>query len=110
MKALFLLAAALPLFSDVEISGTLPAHLHREEFVAVDSGKWGIEVFSNGDAADLTCTYIHLNEVVLKQEHTHHCFATTNNVLPAYITVNVANNESHSVAYKVRAYSMMKLK
>jgi len=109
MKTL-LLTAALALFSDVEITSTLPAHHQRDEMTAVDSGKWGIEVYTLGDAADLTCTFSHLGQVVLKQEHTKHCFATTDNALPAYITVNVANNENHDIEYKVRAYSIVKLK
>lgn len=109
MKLAFLLLI-VPLFSDMEITSTLSAHHQRDEQVVVDSGKWNIEVFTSADASDLTCTFSHLGQVVLKQEHTRHCFATTDLVLPAYITVNVANNENHEITYKVRSYSVMKTK
>lgn len=107
MKTLLFIALTgiLPLFSNVEITSSLQSHYQRTEQVAVDSGKWGIEVLAEQKDADLTCSYSHLDKVILTQVHTNHCFATTDLVLPAYFSVNIINNGSKTINYKVRAFS-----
>lgn len=108
---LLLFISSISLFSDVEISSVLPAHHHRVEQVAVDEGHWGIEVLAeHSSQANLTCVYSHLGEVLSKQEHTNHCYISTNETLPVYLSVDVINNSSSTVHYKVRAYSLMNLK
>lgn len=104
----FILALLITLYSDVEITSTLPAHSQRTESVAVDNGAWGIEVFANGDK--LSCTYSHLGDQPIVQENVSRCYATTNTTFPAFVSVNVVNNSDRPLLYKVRGYSLMGIK
>ena len=110
MKALLLLAS-LSIFSDTTITSQLPAHSHRVEQVAIDSGrKWNVEAFVYYDMADLTCTFSHLGQTLSKQEHTYHCSLLINTDFPVYVQVDVQNNESHSITYHVQSSFQMPLK
>lgn len=109
MKALLLLAS-LFLFNNMEITSQLPPHNQRTEQVVVYTGKFSVEVFPEDHKSDISCVYWHLNEKLSTQEHTTRCFLTINSSLPAYIWIDVVNNENHMITYKVRSGSVMKLK
>lgn len=110
MKALILLAS-LSIFSDTTITSQLPAHSHRVEQVAIDSSKkWSVEVFTDNDTADLTCTFSHIGQTLSKQEHTHHCIAIINTDFPIYLQVDVQNNENHLITYHIQSSFQMPLK
>jgi hypothetical protein len=110
MKLLFALMSALAL-TETSITNSLPTHSQRIEQVAVNEGRTAIEVFTDGDKEDMTCTYRYVGVAVLKQEHVRHCYGiTTDLTIPAYIGVQIENNENHPIHYTVRASTVLPLK
>lgn len=109
MKFLILLSALA--LTETTITNSLPAHSQRIEDVAINEGRTAIEVFTDGDKEDLTCTYRYVGAAALVQRHTHHCYGITSDLtLPAYIGVQIENNENHPIHYTVRASTVLPLK
>lgn len=112
MKALFALLSAM-IMTDTTIYNTLPAHSVRVEQVAVNEGRTAIEVFTEGDKADLSCTYrdAYVGTTGPIEVHTHHCYAQTPNlILPAMVAITIENNEAHEIHYTVHASTLLPLK
>ena len=107
MKTLLTILSALTIMTDTTIYSTLPAQSHRKEFVAINEGKTSIEVYTDADKNEISCSFIHAGQVVMSQSHTHHCYGITPDlVLPARVEVDITNHENHSIHYIVRAKSV----
>jgi hypothetical protein len=109
MKLIALLAALA--LTETSITNSLPAHMQRIEQVAINEGKASIEVFTDGDKEDLTCTFMHAGTIVGEQVHTKHCYVIAQQAsLPYYLSVRVANNEGHPIHYTLRASTILPIK
>ena len=109
MKALFAVASLL-ILTDITINNSLPAHSQRTEEVWVNEGNNSVEVYTEGDKADLSCTFTHISDQVV-QEHTKHCAIKTGELtLPAHLHIKVVNNENHSITYTLHAQTILPIK
>ena len=107
MKFLLPLLTALNITTDITIYNSLPVQHHRKELVAVNEGRTSIEVYTNGDREEISCSFSHMGQTILQQSHTHHCYGTTTNlVLPARVEIDIVNHEQHLIQYIVRAKSL----